>query len=242
MWIRGLLILMLGTLVLLTFPVPASAQWYLEGALGGNHTLDTNVSIRQTSTDLALDFHDVRFAAVPNAPRRYYAVRAGQRWGRLGWEVEQIHLKAVADTSRAYDVTVVSGTPPAQGAQPMNLVVQEYEMTHGVNLVVLNLVFRRALGDPATGRMTAALRVGAGASFPHAETTVNGGSVHHYEYGGPGGQAAAALYVRLWPRVAALAEYKFTYTRPRIDIDGGTGWTTLVSHHLVAGVSLDLTH
>jgi hypothetical protein len=31
------------------------------------------------------------------------------------------------------------------------------------------------------------------------------------------------------------AEYKFTAARPRIDVDGGTGRTTTIAHHVAAG-------
>jgi hypothetical protein len=224
-------------------PARASAQWYVDGAIGGNHTHDADVAIRVPSAGLALDFHDVRFAAQSNVGRRYYLVRIGrQGHGRLGFEVELIHLKAVAHTERAYDVTVLDGsTPPEAGVSPMNAVVQEYQMTHGVNLALVNLVLRRPIGH-AGGRMSLALRAGAGASFPHGETTVLGDSVHDYQYGGPGVQGAAGLRVRIAPRIAAVAEYKLTCTRPKIDIaGGGKGWTTLVSHHLAAGLSIDVT-
>ena len=79
-------------------------------------------------------------------------------------------------------------------------------MTHGVNLALFNVVIREPLGRSGSGPVTLALRLGAGASFPHGETTVNGGVVHHYEYGGPGAQAAAGLHVRVAPRVSAVAE------------------------------------
>jgi len=55
----------------------ASAQWYVAGYLGGNHTHDATVAIRVPSQNLALDFHDVQFAAEPNVPRRYYGLRLG---------------------------------------------------------------------------------------------------------------------------------------------------------------------
>jgi hypothetical protein len=228
----------------IVLPSPASAQWYLDGTIGANHNLDADVSIRQASTNLALDFHDVRFAAEANYPRRYYTARLGRlvASGRLGVEFELIHLKAVGDTSRAYEVTAASGTAlPAAGASPMNLVVQEFRMTHGVNLGLVNVVIRQPLGRSGSGPVSLAVRLGAGASFPFAESTVNGESVHQYEYGGPGAQAAVGLHIRTWGRVAAVTEYKLTYTRPRIDIAGGTAWTTLVSHHVVVGISIGLT-
>jgi len=235
--------LALAILLVAARPAPAAAQWYFEWAAGASHSLDADVSIRQPSQGVALDFHKVRFEGQSNYPRRYYSVRIGHtgKSGRLGWEIEQIHLKAVGLTRGTYDVTAVSGTSlPATGVSPMNLYVQEYQMTHGVNLAVFNVVMRRPVGG-ASAPVTLALRAGAGASFPHAESTVNGGVVHQYEYGGPGAQVAGGLHIRVLPRVAAITEYKFTWTRPKIDIAGGTGWTTLLSHHFTVGFSIGLT-
>jgi hypothetical protein len=233
---------MLVLLSHLIAPSRAAAQWYLGASIGANRNLDAAVSVRQPSTNLALDFHDVHFEAQSNYPRRYYTARLG-RMGRsgLGFEAELIHYKAVGVTSRTYDVTVVDGiAPPA--ASPMNAVVQEYQMTHGVNLVLFNVVAVRGLGGSGSGRAALEFRAGAGFSLPHAESTVNGRAVHQYEYGGRGAGVGAGLRVRLLPRISALAEYKFTYTRPTIDIaDGGTGWTTLWSHHATVGLSVGLT-
>jgi hypothetical protein len=229
---------------LVSLPGVASAQWYLEGSAGAVHSLNATVSIRQPSENIALDFHDVRFEGQSNYPRRYYSVRVGRtgKSGRIGWEVEQIHLKAVALVDRTYDVTAGSGTAvPSTGVSPMNQYVQEYQMTHGVNLALVNMVVHRPLGS-SRSPISLALRFGAGASFPHAETTINGGVIHHYELGGPGAQAAAGVRVLVFPRLSAITEYKFTWTRPKIDIVGGEAWTTLVSNHVIAGFSLDLTH
>lgn len=228
----------------LCLPARADAQWFAEGAIGANHNLSSDLSVRQPSRNLALDFRDVRFTAEANTPRRYFVTRLG--WlgpSGLGWEIEAVHFKAVADTSRRYDVATVSGgVIPAAGVSPMHLVVQKFRVTNGVNLGLFNIVLRRPLGSSGTGPVALALRAGAGLSLPHATTTVSGtDAAYGYEYGGPAAQAAAGLHVRLAPRVAIVAEYKFTYTRPTVDIADGTAWTTLLSHHVIAGLSLALT-
>ena len=131
---------------------------------------------------------------------------------------------------------------PATGVSPMNLVVQQFRITNGVNLGVFNIVFRRPLGGAGSGPVALALRAGAGLSLPHGTTTVNAeDAAGGYEYGGPGAQAAAGLHVRVARQVALIAEYKLTWTRPTINIAGGTARTTLVSQHLAAGVSFALT-
>jgi hypothetical protein len=239
-----ILITVLFLTALAAAPRPAAAQWYLEGAAGASHSLNATVSIRQPSEGIALDFRDVKFEGQSNYPRRYYSARFGHtgKSGRIGWEIEQIHLKAVGLVDRTYDVTAGAGTSlPSTGVSPMNLYVQEYQMTHGVNLAVFNIVMYKPLGGSASAPVSLSLRLGAGASFPHAEATVNGGVIHQYEFGGPGAQAAAGVRLRVLPRLAAITDYKFTWTRPKIDIVGGDAWTTLVSHHVIVGFSIGLT-
>lgn len=223
-------------------PGIASAQWYVAGYLGGNHTHDAAVSIRVPSENLAVDFHDVRFAAEPTVPRRYYGLRIGRMFGgrRLGLELELIHMKAIGDTDRTYDVTVQPGsTPPPGGAAPMNLVVSEYRMTHGLNLCFVNAVFRQTLGG--SDSVSLMLRGGGGPTFPHAETTVLGRVKHGYEYAGFGAQGAAGIEIRLPYRLSVVTEYKLTYARPKISLADGTASMTAVTHHVVAGMAYQVT-
>src|SRR5690242_1884315 len=127
---RRMSAVVLAVAAFVSLPGAASAQWYLEGSAGASHSVDATVSIRQPSENIALDFHDVRFEGQSNYPRRYYSVRVGRtgKSGRIGWEVEQIHLKAVALVDRAYEVTAGSDTAlPATGVSPMNQYVQEYQ-------------------------------------------------------------------------------------------------------------------
>ena len=228
---------------LLALPAPASAQWYIAGYLGGTHTENATVSIREPG--LALDFRDVHFYSLSTKPRRYYGLRLGRIGGqqrRIGFEIELIHMKALADTNRTYEVTAVDGTAlPAGGASPMDRVVQEFQMTHGLNLALANLVLRRPLGNGGSGPVALMFRVGGGPTFPHAETTVNGGVVHHYEYGGLAAQGAAGVEIRLPYRASLLAEYKLTYARPELTTAHGTASTTVLANHISVGVGIALT-
>jgi hypothetical protein len=221
-------------------PAPASAQWYIGAYLGASHTHDATVSVREPG--LALDFHDVKFYGYSQAPRRYYGVRLGWlgRPGRsLGVEVELIHLKAVGDTGLDYSVSAADGNlVPIEDASPMNRVVQEYQMTHGLNLALVNLVMRRPIGTAPAALM---LRVGGGPSFPHAETTVNDVIAHQYEYGGLSAQGAAGVEFDLPFRTMAFAEYKLTYAHPELTTGAGTASSSALSHHIAFGVGIALT-
>ncbi len=222
-------------------PRTASAQWYVSGYLGGNHTHDATVAIRVP--DLTIDFHDVQFAAQPTVPRRYYGVRIGRMGGsdrRLGFELELIHMKALADVDRTYDVTLGSGSVlPPGAAAPMSRIVSEYQMTHGLNLCFVNAVFRRPLSH--SDRLSLMLRAGGGPTVPHAESTVLGQVKHQYEFGGFGAQGAAGLQFQLPYRLAIVSEYKLTYARPKIDLAQGTGWMSALTHHVVVGIAIGLS-
>jgi hypothetical protein len=226
----------------LLFAAPASAQWYFGGALGGNHNQNATVSIRVPASNLSLDFHDVEFGSERDIGRRYYTLRLGRHLKnrRFGFELEMIHYKTVADVTRTYDVTVGAGSvSPPGGTSPMNVVVQEFMMTHGVNLASFNLVVRQRVG---TSRLWLMARGGGGVIIPHGETTVNGEGVHEYQYGGPGAQGAGGIEIEIIPRLSALAEYKFTWAGANIDVaPGGEGSTTVLSHHFAVGFTFAIT-
>jgi hypothetical protein len=117
-------------------------------------------------------------------------------------------------------------------------VVQEYQMTHGLNLALVNLVVRRPIG---TGPVAMMFRAGGGPTFPHAETTVNNVVAHQYEYGGLSAQGAAGVEVDLPFRTMAFAEYKLTYAHPELTTGSGTAFSSALSHHIAVGVGIALT-
>jgi hypothetical protein len=242
---RLLLTVHVSLLLMLSVPGIASAQWYFAGYLGGNHTHDATVHIRVPSESLSIDFRDVQFAAEPTVPRRYYGLRIGKMIGDrrcFGLELEFVHVKALADVTRSYEVIVQPGSvlPPA-GGKPMSSVVSEYQMTHGMNLSFVNLVFRQPLRS--SDRVALMLRTGAGPSFPHAESTVLGQVRHAYEYGGFGAQGAAGIEIKLPRRFSILSEYKLTYARPTISLaqPDAIGWVHALTHHVVVGAGFALT-
>ncbi|MCC7010395.1 MAG: hypothetical protein IT184_16420 [Acidobacteria bacterium] len=229
--------------LVLLVPSAAAAQWYAAGYLGASHTQSSTVSIRLPDDGIALDFHDVRFYSLSTQPRRYYGLRIGRSgWPhrRLGLELEMIHMKAYADTTRDYAVTSSGPSLALLDTSPMNGFVQEFAMSHGLNFALVNLVVRRPLGgDDARAAVT--IRAGGGPIFPHAETTVGGRTVHEYQYAGVGTQAAAGLELRLGYRTSAIAEYKLTYCRPELEMAAGLGATTAISHHVSLGLMLALS-
>jgi hypothetical protein len=230
-------------LALLATATEARAQWYAAAYLGGSHTRPATVAIDRPAEGVSLEFEDVEFEERSFKSPQYYGLRFGRWFGerrRLGLEIEWIHAKAYGLTDRRYDVTGEAGAyadriqPPAA----MNALVSRYAMSHGLNFLFANVAVRSPIGQ---GPFTTILRAGAGPSLPHAETTFAGEEREQYEYGGFGVHAAAGVEIRVYRMISAAVEYKFTFARPEIDIAGGTGQTTALSHHLALGLAFRLS-
>jgi len=198
-------------------PTAAQAQWYVGAYLGANYTHPATIRVDLPAAQLALRYDDVGFSGEPFASPQYYGIRIGREVGRgrLGVEVEFIHLKVYAD--------------------PMDAVVTRYAMSHGLNFLLVNLVARQPI---ANGRASLVGRGGIGPTLPHAETTVLGIEREQYEFGGIGWQAAAGVEIALARRLRAEAEYKFTFARPVIDVAGGTGRTSSATHQVTFGLAV----
>jgi hypothetical protein len=213
--------------LLILHPSPAAAQWYAGLYLGANTTRPADVTVKGDGYDIT--FPDVSFEAKSFTSPQYYGWRLGRLLDhrrRVGVELEFIHLKVIA-------------RPEELGPE-----VTRYQMTHGLNFLVLNLTNRIPLGRSSSGDARYALigRAGAGVTLPHAETTVFGESQEQYEYAGIGAHAAVGVDVRLKGRLSVITEYKVTYARPTITTaNNGTGRTTSLSHHVAVGLAFGLS-
>jgi hypothetical protein len=215
-------------------PAPAEAQFYLAGYFGVNHTQPATVTVAVPAVDLIkAEYEDVHFDAKPFESPQYYGWRTGYLFGkarRMGVELEFIHLKVIADTSRIY---------AGSSGLPMSLVVQRYSMTHGLNFVVVNFVSRTPLGQ---GPFALMIRAGAGPTVAHAETEILHQPQEQYEYAGMGLDAAAGLDTRIKGWLSLVTEYKFTYAKPEITMAyGGTGQTTAATHQFAFGLAFNLS-
>jgi hypothetical protein len=112
-------------------------------------------------------------------------------------------------------------------------------MTHGLNVLVVNVVVRRPIGA-ADGAVAFVGRGGVGPTLPHAESTVGGRAREQYEYAGLAADGAAGLDLRLRGPLSAVIEYKFTAARPEISIVGGTGRMTAITHQVAFGLALGM--
>jgi len=237
-----------ATFVCLAVAPPACADWTIGGFLGGAHTHTTSLRLIQPleATDISLS--PVSYRSKSLTPPLYYAYRFGffprSRW--FGIEGELIHLKVHADTTRTTQISGVLRGQPSQGSVPMSSVIEDFSISHGVNLVLINAVARRGVGVDQSGepRWTLTGRFGAGTSRPHPESTIGGRRFEGYEWGSPSVQIAAGVEMRVIGTVigpvSLVGEYKLTRTVQEVTILDGTARTPLTTHHFVGGAALRL--
>ena len=231
----------LSLLCCVIVPATASAQWYVGFYLGTHNTTSADITIDLPERNTSLTYEDVNFEAKPFKSPQYYGYRIGKLFGerrRFGLEAELIHLKTIAKAADAYQVRGVENGVAVDEVSRMSDRVQRYEMTHGLNFIVINLVARRPIGS---GRAALVGRVGAGPTLPHAETTIDMVTREQYEFGGLGVHLAGGVEFALGSRLHALAEYKFARARPEIDVDGGTGRMTARCHQFAFGLAIRLS-
>jgi hypothetical protein len=238
---RPIILLMAG--FVLGLPSAARADWLVSGYFGGAWTLPSTASVHQPARQTSLEFIDLHYRCESSRPRPYYGYRIGwiprdRRW--MAIEAEHVHHKVFAETG---DIGRVRGTlqgVPIDTSQRVSLIVDNLSMSHGLNFIFGNFVIRREFGarHGAGRRAAAAVRVGAGPTIPHAESTIGGVTREQYEYGGIGAQVAGGIEFAVWRGLHVLGEYKFTGTTARISIDGGEAVIPARSHHAVAGIAI----
>ena len=234
-----------GIFMCLAVAPPAFADWTIGGFLGGAHTHTTSLHLIQPleATDISLS--PVSYRSESLTPPLYYGYRFGffprSRW--FGIEGELIHLKVHADTTRPTQISGVLRGQPSQGSAPMSSVIEDFSISHGVNLVLINAVARYGVGvvdQSGEPRWTLTGRLGAGTSRPHPESTIGGRRFEGYEWGSPSLQIAAGVEMRVIGTVSLVGEYKLTRTVQEVTIVDGTARTPLTTHHFVGGAALRL--
>ena len=223
---------------------PAFADWTLGGYIGGAHTQTTSLDLIQplVATDISLS--PVSYRSKSLTPPFYYGYRLAffpqSRW--FGIEGEFIHLKVHADISRLTHVSGVMRGQPMDASVPVSSIIEDFSISHGVNLVLINAVARRQVGADPSGetRWTLTGRLGAGTSRPHPESTIGGRRVEGYEWGSASFQIAGGVEMRVKGAVSLLGEYKLTYTDQDVAIVDGTARTPLTTHHFVVGAAIQL--
>lgn len=218
-------------------------EWVVAAYLGGASTSSSSLKITQPSFRNQLTFENVRFTGRSFDPPLYYGLRGGYYLPQLtaiGVEAEFIHLKVYSDPQQRIQVTGNRRGESINGELILSQIVQQYSISHGVNLLLFNLAGRHRLqrspGRPR-GRLILTGRFGIGPTLPHTESTVDGVHQEQYEVGRIGWQLAGGAEINLWRGLYALGEYKFTRTSQKGKIFSGEAESLLRTHHGIFGLS-----
>ncbi len=219
------------------------SRWIITLYLGGAHTTSSRLYISQPSLKTELNFDGVHFEGRSFDPPLYYGIRGGyfpERLQFLGFEAEFLHMKVYADPQQQVRVAGLHRGARLQRELALSEIVQRYSISHGANLLLLNVVARAPLGRSSNAHRSPvmlAARFGLGPTIPHTESTIEGHEQEQYEWGRLAWQWAVGGEVHLWRGLYALGEYKFTRTRQRGAIFAGHAEALLRSHHGVFGLS-----
>ena len=218
-----------------------AAETLFSAYTGTSYTRDSDLRLTQPGSATDLTLRDVRWDAHPFKPAPYYGLRVTHFYERRpnwGAAIDYTHYKIYANTDRAVRADGMLRGLPIGATLPMNQLVQRFEISHGVNVLSINGLYRWLDLPIADGRLRP--YVGAGLAYyrPHAENTVGGTPFESgYEASGFGYQLLAGAHYQLTERIGLFAETKFNSGTAKVDIAGGRAETPLRTFHVVGGIS-----
>lgn len=203
----------------LCLALPARAEWTAAAYLGASHSVPATLTVDLTSPQVHETHDDVHFESRSFQSPQYFGYRGG--WfpsadASIGIEGELTHLKVYA----------------AEGA--LGPMVERFSISHGLNLVLANIVWRRPLGKGV--RLTA--RGGAGFAMPHGESQILGVYQEQYEISSAAFQGAIGAEKRFRQHISAFGELKLTTASPKVHVSGGTIEGRYFSQHFAAGLGV----
>ena len=238
---RGLVIV--SWVMILGAAAPASAQWNVAAFVGDawNRSADLRIA---SAPDTALTLADVEYDNRSFEFPLYYGVRAGRplggRWSWLGIEAEFIHLKTITRPTQLVEAAGQLSGRTVPSPLPLGDVLPRFELSHGLNFILANVVVRTTLGgrDDSSDRVALAFRGGLGPTIPHVEGTLQGRDEDAYQWSSLGWQAAGGVEVRLRGPVHVLSELKWTGTRQDVGIGDARVRGSFRATHLVFGLGV----
>jgi lipid A oxidase len=226
---------------LLMHQLPLAAETLFSAYTGTSRTRNSNLRLIQPGAGTDLTLRGVHWDADPFKPAPYYGVRLThfydqyQNWGAA---LDYTHYKMYASTDRVITANGTFRGSPVATAAPLNQYVQHFEISHGVNVVSLNGIYRWLDTGLAAGRLQPYAGIGLAYYLPHAETTVGGVPFETgYHGSGFGYQLLAGAQYRVTERTSVFVETKFNSGTAKVDIAGGRAETPLRALHLVGGIN-----
>jgi len=227
----------------LAFTFAGTARAELVVSLYGGKAVahDADVKLDQPG-GTHLTFNDVSWDDESFQSPLYYGARLGYWWESAphwGVALDYTHAKMIAPLGQTVTVSGTRNGVPVQPREPLSATFDNLNISHGHNLLTLNLLYRwQHLGEGIVDRLQPYLGIGAGVAIPHVEVATAGGNTEEYQVAGPAYQALCGVDFRVYGPVSLFLEYKVSYADLDMDLSGGgrlevEPWTS----HFIFGVS-----
>ena len=213
---------------------------------GSSFTLNSDIHVQQPGLGTNAVFSDVSWDAKPLKAPPYYGIRANyffESAPRWGFGLDFTHYKIFAQTDQVVPVSGTFTHLPVNQSAPLNQRVQKFNITHGVNIVALNVLYRWTDNFASEafphGRLQPYFGGGPVYYILHPENTINNtNNNERYQGSGFGYQVLGGVHYWLTRHVGLFVETKFNSGNARVNVDQGTAETPLRTFHLLGGVSL----
>jgi opacity protein-like surface antigen len=218
-------------------PVRADG-WSIGGFLGGAATHPNTLTLRQQQVGTRVSLAPVRYDSQSLESPIYYGYRVAWFARRnFGLEGEFIHPKVFARTAETVHASGTIAGHSVDGAVAMRSVVERFSISHGLNFLMVNAVFRPRLDSSSTPRFWLVARGGAGITIPHVESAIGGSDQQQYQLGSLGIQAGIGAELRLSEHVFATVDYKLTTTNQSVSVAMGTMHGRFTAQHVAVGLA-----
>lgn len=241
---------LLLTILLVSLAAGARAQrdTYFSLFSGDSTTQHSSIHLVNAAKHTDIVFHGVTWETDPLDPAIYYGVRFGTfsvRHPHWGVELNFTHNKAILDTGRSVETSGAWNGQPVSGQQPIGARIQTLRITHGENIIGLNILYR-SLGKPTpsfpSGRFQAYAGLGPTFLVLYNANRVDGvGNQGAFHTSGFGYEALAGIRYGVIHRVSIFIEPKYTSGNANLETgDGGSLSTPLGTWHVAVGIIYDL--
>ena len=220
---------------------------YLRFFTGVGVTGDSDLRIRQPALGTDLTFERVSWEhkslstdwtkdSIPYVGARVGFFFREPSW--LGLSFEVLHFKVFAEDDEPLRVAGIDEGIPIDNVAPMSDFVQRYQVSNGVNMVLVNVQAHKGFGRSARfreGRADVYVGVGGGVTVPYTRSLIDGESRAQYEWGRPAMQLLGGVAWRVSPAWDLSLEYKLTRTTVDGEVAHGDSESILNTKHLAFG-------
>ncbi len=214
---------------------------------GSSWTLNSDIHVQQPAMGTDASFHNVNWDSKPFSAPPYYGARVNyffERWPNWGLGLDFTHDKVYAQTNQVVQVSGTINGVAVNQSVPMNTYVQQFQITHGVNTIALDVTYRWT-GNFASdtfpnGRLQPYFGGGPTYYIIHPENSINNMQNHEiYKESGFGYQVMGGVQYWVLRHVGLFVETKFNSGRAHVNTaENGTATTDLDTFQLIGGISV----